>query len=133
MNNRLHRRLYRRLLPGLGLLVLMADLLWGGYYSGTKVVLTSGTPVQLSAATPVPPASCTSLTIQAFAANAGTIYVGGSNVSAANKIGVALSNGSTPPASAYFSPSSSNNLYAPSAIWLDASSSGDGVTYLCYR
>lgn len=119
--------------PRILFLLAACNLLWGAYYSGTKTVAASGTRVQLSTATPVPPSSCISLTIQALSTNAGTIYIGGSNVSAASKIGAQLTNGTTPPASAYFGPSSTTALYSPEAIWLDAGSSGDGVTYLCYK
>lgn len=108
-------------------------VLWGAYYTGIQTVTTSGTRVQLTAASPTPPASCISLTVQAKSSNTGTIYVGGSNVSASSKIGVALVNGATPAAAAYFSPSSTTALYSTGAVWLDATVSGDGVSYACYK
>jgi hypothetical protein len=107
----------------------LAVLLFGGYTSGTKVVTTAGTRVQLSTAT----TTCISLTIQVLSTNAGTIWIGGNNVSASGTIGLALSPSVTPPASAAFGPSSTTALYSLSEIWLDATNSGDGVTYACYR
>lgn len=111
-------------------LILPCWLLFGAYYSGIVTVTTSGTPVQLSAASPAPPTSCISLTIAAKTSNVGTIYIGGSNVSASNKIGVYI-NSSFP--AAYFGPSSTTALYSPQSIWLDTTNSGDGVTYTCYK
>jgi hypothetical protein len=114
--------------------LICAWLLMGGYYSGNGTVTTAGTAVQLSvASSPIPPTSCITLTIQAKSSNSGTLYIGGSNVSAANKIGAALTNGVTPPASAYFGPSSTTALYSPQTIWLDTTNSGDGYTYTCYK
>lgn len=115
------------------MMVLSAWLLWGAYYTGIQTVTTAGTRVQLTAASPTPPAACISLTVQAKSSNTGTIYVGGSNVNASTKIGVALVNGATPAAAAYFSPSSTTALYSTAAIWLDATVSGDGVSYACYK
>lgn len=112
------------------LLSILPLLLCAAYYSGIQTVTTSGTAVQLSSASPVPPTSCIALTIAAKTSNTGTIYIGGTNVSAANKIGVYI-NSSFP--SAYFAPSSTTALYSPQSIWLDATISGDGVSYTCYR
>ena len=111
------------------ILVFIVGLLFGGYTSGTKAVTTAGTRVQLSTAT----TACITLTVQALGTNAGTIWIGGSNVSASGAIGLALSPMVTPPASAAFGPSSTTALYSLAAIWLDATNSGDGVTYACYR
>lgn len=112
------------------LFLLPCWLLLAGYTSGTLTVVTSGTAVQLSTASPVPPASCISLTIAAKTSNTGTIYIGGSNVSAANKIGVYI-NSSFP--AAYYGPSSTTALYDPQSIYIDATVSGDGVSYTCYK
>lgn len=111
------------------LCLLLPALLMAGYSNGTKAVTTAGTRVQLS--TDV--TSCVSLTVQVLSTNAGTIWIGGTTVSASGKVGLALTNGATPPASAYFSPSATTALYALSAIWLDATNSGDGVTWACYK
>ncbi len=119
----------RTLRPLLALGLLLALPLLAGYSSGTTTVVTAGTRVRLSAGNTV----CVSLTIQALSTNAGTIWIGGDNVSAANGIGLALSNGATPPASAAFLPSSTTALYAESAVWLDATNSGDKVSYACYK
>lgn len=108
-------------------------LLWGGYYTGIQTITTSGTRVHLSAASPIPPTSCILLTVQAKPGNTGTIYVGGPNVSASSGIGMALVNGSVPAASVSFGASSTTALFSPSALWLDATVSGDGVSYGCYK
>lgn len=111
------------------LILLTTALLFGGYTSGTKAVATAGTRVQLSTVA----TACISLTVQVLSTNVGTIWIGGNNVSASGTIGLALSPSVTPPASAAFGPSSTTALYVLSAIWLDATTSGDGVTYACYR
>lgn len=108
-------------------------LLLAGYYTGSETITTSGTPVKLSAASPVPPSVCVSLTVQAQSSNTGTVYIGGSNVSAANKIGLALTPSSTPPSSAYFAPSGTLALYAPETVYVDSTASGDKVNYTCYK
>lgn len=107
------------------LILLTAMLLFGGYTDGVRAVTTAGTRVQLSTAG----TSCISLTIQAQTANAGTIFIGGSDVLASTKTGIALTAGTA----AAFLPSSTTALYAVSAVWLDATSSGDAVSYACYR
>ena len=127
---RIHRLRRLRGLASIALLFALSLFLYGGNYSGILTVTTTGTAVKLSTATPTPPVSCISLTITAKTTNAGTIYIGGSNVSAANKIG-AFINSSFP--SAYFAPSSTTALYSPSTIWIDATNSADGVSYECYR
>lgn len=109
--------------------LLLPLLLLAGYTDGTKTVATAGTRVQLATS----PVSCISLTIQVLSTNAGTIWIGGNDVSASGGVGLALTQGVTPPASAYFSPAASNALYSTSSIWLDATNSGDGVTFACYR
>lgn len=123
--------LLKRLLPFC--VALPCWMLMAGYYSGGETVTTSGTAVILSNASPVPPAGCIALTIQVDKDNVGTIWIGGSNVSAANEIGIALSPGMTPPASAYFAPSSTNALYVPATIYIDSTTSGDKVKYTCAR
>lgn len=117
----------------IGFLILVAWSLSGAYYTGTATIVTSGTPVQLSTATPTPPGSCISLTVQVLSTNSGTVYIGGSNVSAANKIGIALNSGQTPPASAAFLPSSTTALYSPQALYADSTTSGDKVNVACYK
>lgn len=115
------------------LILMLPLLLFGGYYSSVGTVTTSGTPVQASSATPTLPTSCISLTIQLHTDTVGTVYVGGANVSASTKIGAALSPGLTPPASAYFGPSSTTALYTPQSLWVDSTNSGDKFTVLCYK
>jgi len=119
----------RRLL-GVITLLSCSLMLYGTNYTGSLTVTTSGTARPLSAASPAPPTNCISLTVTAKIGNVGTIYVGGSNVSAASKIGAYI-NSSFP--SAYFAPAASNPLYSPSQIYIDATDSGDGVSYACYK
>lgn len=112
-----------------GLLLTGCCLLMGAYSNGTQTVAAAGTRIQLS----ITATSCVSLTVQVLSTNAGVIWIGGSTVSASGKVGLALTNGVTPPASAYFSPSATTALYVTSAVWLDATNSGDGVTWACYK
>lgn len=72
--------------------------------AGTRVVLGS--------------ANCLSVTITALAGNAGIIYVGGSGVTSAN--GHQVTAGS----------SVSLDINSLGAVWIDATNSGDSVTYL---
>lgn len=117
-----------RLLAFLGAL-LLCSFTWGSINNtGSVTITTAGTAVQLSAAgSPAPPTTCQSLTITAFVTNVGTIYIGGSNVSASNHIGAYI-NSSFP--SAYFAP---GVTYTPTGIWFDATNSGDKVSYACLR
>ena len=118
---------------GMGVLLWSCMLLLGGYTTSSLTITTSGTPVRLSSATPVPPTSCISLTVQVLSTNSGVVFLGGSNVSAANKIGLSMTNGLTPPASVYFSPSSTTALYSPENYWLDSTVSGDKVVVACSK
>ncbi len=103
--------------------------LQAGNYGGTVTITTSGTAVALSTGSPVPPSSCITITVAALSTNSGTVFIGASNVSAANKIGLIVT--STSPA--YYAPAASNALYVPSTIYVDSTSSGDKVTYTCLR
>lgn len=107
-------------------LMLSAALL--SYTGGATTVTTAGTPVQLSTS----PQKATILTIQAKSTNTGTIWVGGTTVSASGKIGVALGPPTTagqPGASVAFNPQGNAAVYTLSEFWLDATVSGEGVTY----
>ncbi len=105
-------------------------MLQAGNYSGIGTVTTSGTPIAISTFSPAPPNSCISLTLTWVTTNSGTIYIGGTNVSAANKIGAYI-NSSFP--SAYFAPAAGNAYVSPASIYVDAATSGDKVSYSCYR
>lgn len=90
-------------------------------YSNTKTISTSGTPVALLSTS-----TCAiSYNVQAQTSNAGTVYVGASNVSAANKIGTALTAGSA----VAWLPQGSNCTYDLSTIYADSTSSGDKVSF----
>lgn len=117
----------RRILRVAGLIPF---LLFGSYYSSSLTITTSGTPVPLSNAVPALPANCLSVGVFWNANNSGTaIYLGGSNVSAATKLGAVISS-SFP--SAYFAPTSNpTNILA--TIYADAATSGDKVTVTCTR
>jgi hypothetical protein len=105
------------------------SLLYGSYYTGKIASITSGTPVQLTSASPVPPSNCVSITVQALTSNAGTIYVGASNVSASSKIGMALAAS----VAAYFAPAGNASQQIPESIWVDTTNTGDGVSYSCVK
>jgi len=111
-------------------LLAPACLLVGSYYSSTLTVTTSGTARPLSAATPTLPENCVSVNVTWVSTNSGTIYIGGSNVSAANKIGTYI-NSSFP--AAYFSPAAANPMLALATIYVDAATSGDKVSVQCVR
>lgn len=81
--------------------------------NGKTIVTTSGTRVQLSSST-----ATTTITIRALSTNTGIIYVGNSSVSSSN--GFQLSPQET----------ISVDLSNLSNVWLDASVSGEGVTYI---
>ncbi len=113
------KRLARLMLVALPLLA---------YTGGSTTVTTSGVPVQLSTT----PQKVTILTIQAKSTNTGTIWVGGSNVSAANGIGIALGPSGVagqPGASVGYGPQGNAPAYTLSEFFLDATVSGEGVTY----
>ncbi len=80
----------------------------------TATVVTSGTAVQL------PAHACSQVQIIANASNTGVIYVGGSNVLAANKNGLELQ----VTASCSFNISNSNILY------IDSTHSGDTISFI---
>lgn len=82
-------------------------------YNGKKTVTTAGTRVTLASSTTVQ-----SVTIKALASNTGTIYVGDTSVASTN--GFQLSAGETV----------SLDLTNLNTVNLDASVSGEGVTYL---
>ncbi len=81
--------------------------------NGKKTVTTAGTRVTLAGST-----ACKSVTIKALIANTGTIYVGDSSVASTN--GYALLAGEAV----------SLDIANLSTVNLDASVSGEGVTYL---
>ena len=81
--------------------------------NGNKNVTTAGTRVTLASST-----SCKSVTIKAKIANTGTIYVGDTSVSSSN--GFALAAGETV----------SLDIANLNTVNLDASVSGEGVTYV---
>jgi hypothetical protein len=96
-------------------------------------VATSGVPVQLYVTSP--PTVCMIVTVMAKSSNSGTIWIGfGPTVSAANGYGIALG----PPITAG-QPGGSYSLFpvgnAPiwnlGALWIDATHSGDGVSFTC--
>jgi hypothetical protein len=82
-------------------------------YTGKTTVTTAGTRVVLASAQVI-----TSVTVKALAANTGTIYVGGTTVASTNGFQLAASQ------------SVSLDITDLSTIWLDASVSGEGVTYI---
>ena len=84
--------------------------------SGKVAVETAGTPVVLGVAT----SKTKKVTITASFANAGMIWIGDNEVSAANGIGIPLSQGSTYELEL-------NNL---ASIFIDAESSGDSVSFV---
>jgi len=110
------------------LLLLLIALSLSAYTGGNATVTTAGTPVQLSTST----TKATVLTITAKSTNTGTIWIGGSTVSAANKIGIPLG---PPPAagqpggSITFNPAGNAAFYTLSEFYLDATVSGEGVSY----
>lgn len=107
------------------LLLTCAVWLWAGTYSNSKTVTTSGTAVAL-----LTTSTCAiSYIVQAKTSNAGTVYVGASNVSAANKIGTALTAG----VSVGWLPQSTNCAYDLSTIYVDSTSSSDGVSFTYTR
>lgn len=81
--------------------------------NGKTIVTTAGSRVALA-----PSTTCKSVTIKALATNTGTIYVGNSSVSSAN--GYQLAAGDTV----------SLDISNLNTVNLDASVSGEGVTYL---
>ncbi|PKM88406.1 hypothetical protein CVU83_01700 [Candidatus Falkowbacteria bacterium HGW-Falkowbacteria-2] len=84
--------------------------------SGKVAVETAGTPVALGVAT----SKTKKVTITSAFANAGMIWIGDSEVSAADGIGIPLSQGSTYELEL-------NNL---ASIFIDAESSGDSVSFV---
>lgn len=92
----------------------------GGFTSiadGRKVVAIAGTRVQLASTTP-----CKRVTITAETDNTGVVVVGGPGViaSLATRVGIPLSAGDV-----YW-----EDVTDLSLIWLDATVSGDGVTFV---
>lgn len=104
-------------------LLFGAILLFASLLDGTTTVTTAGTRVQLSATQIL----AVNVSIQAKAANTGVIYVGGPTISSSR--GVALNAGDT---LALLPMARHNEYYDLRSIWLDASVSGEGVTY-AYR
>jgi hypothetical protein len=88
---------------------------------GRKIVTTAGTAVPLSATS----VGVTSVAITALSTNTGVIVVGGSTVvaSAATRRGTPLSAGGTATLSR------DDQVDDLSQVWLDATVSGEGVTY----
>jgi hypothetical protein len=96
--------------------VLMSS---GPIVSGTTTCPTSGSK-RVTATAP----SVITYTIQTPIANAGTIYVGDSTVSATT--GVALA-----PGMSYTAPPAGNsNAYGPSAVWFACGTNTDKITWI---
>jgi len=84
--------------------------------SGKKIISTAGTRETLvSSSTP-----CKEVLIMALPGNTGEIWVGDSNVSAANKIGIVL----------YKNDAVSIQIDNLQKIYLDATVNGEGVSYI---
>lgn len=96
---------------------------------GKATVTTSGVPVQLSTTVQ----RITVCTITAKSTNTGTIWMGFSSaVSAANGIGTPLGPPVTagqPGASYSCIPAGNAPFWSLSEVWLDATNSGEGVSY----
>ena len=90
----------------------------GGVYTGRKVCTTAGTAEQLASTSEI----IVSIAIQAETNNTAEVAVGDSNVVAAddNERGILLAAGE----------STTISVMDLSDIWIDAKSSGDGVSYL---
>lgn len=109
-------------------ILLPCWLLTAGYYTSSLTIVSSGTPIALSSAVPPLPANCLSIGVYWVSTDAGTVYVGGSNVNAANKLGVPI-NSSFP--GAYFSPTT-NPTNIPAGIFVDGTTN-DKVVVSCTR
>ncbi len=109
-------------------ILLCAPIFPGG--QGKQVVTTAGTPVQLCASCQ---SKITTCTITALSTNTGTIWVGfTSAVSAANSYGTPLGPPITtgqPGASYACNPGGNAQIWPMSNVWLDATVSGDGVSF----
>ena len=115
-------------------LLLIAVLLASAVYPGGQgktIVVTSGTPVQLcSTCNPPKSGVCT---VTALSSNNGTIFLGFSSaVSAANKMGTPLGPPVTagqPGATYTCNPGGNAAIWPLTSIWLDATVSGEGVSF----
>lgn len=98
----------------------------GNIYSGTTTVTTAGTRVRLSQT----PINALSMAIQVRNGNTGSIYIGGDNISSTNglRLGPCTSASDTC-VSVAFPIASGTGPYNLFNIWIDASVSGEGVTY----
>lgn len=112
----------------LALWALVLATLWtlqAATYSNSKTVAAAGTRVTL-----LPTSTCAiSYVVTAKIANAGTIYLGGPTVSASGVVGTPLTAGQ----SVGWLPQGSNCTYDLSLIYVDTTSSGDGVTFTYTR
>lgn len=105
------------------ILFLIALQLFGGtLYTGSRTVTTSGTRVQLSTSNRL----CNWFIVQAKPGNTEPIYVGNSSVTTSNTPGVAKGWSIMYPAT------DAENRYNLKDFYLDAGTSGDGVTYECW-
>jgi hypothetical protein len=100
-----------------------------GLYNGTKTVTSSGTAVALAAsATPA-----VWVTVQALSSNTGTICVGGATVLASAKNGTCLTAGLAAPLYAIPGAINAGSNYDLSSIYIDATVSGEGVSFTYVR
>ena len=110
-------------------ILLAVPIFPGG--QGKTIVTTSGTPVQLCASCNPPKSGV--CTISALSTNTGTIFLGYSSaVSAANKLGTPLGPPTVagqPGASFACNPGGNAAIWPLTSLWLDATVSGEGVSY----
>ena len=95
-------------------------------YSGSATVTSSGSKVPLLSA----PTKADWITIYPGTSNSGTIYVGGSNVSASSDIGAPIGAGD---AFVCWPFGNSHGAYDLSLIYVDSTSSGDKVKFVYGR
>jgi len=97
-------------------------------YGLKRNVTTAGTAVRLSATSLI----VRSLVIQAPSTNVGTIYIGGSDVLAATKNGVALTSTNSL-ALLPIGELKTINSYDLTNIWIDSTTSGEGVSVTYFK
>lgn len=107
------------------LVAIFAGLATATVTSNKVTVTTSGTAVQLASS-----GSCTALLIRANSGNTGKIWIGGSTISASSQNGAWL-NPSDP--LGWISPGGTLRYYKLTDFWIDATNSGDGVTWTCIQ
>ena len=92
----------------------------GVVHDGSKTVTTAGTPNPLA----TPKTMCNWILMQPLVANAGSVYVGASTVTATR--GIIMASGD----SVVVWPMVSFNCYDLNAIYIDAANSADGVQFI---